>query len=151
MADRNASSTSGGVGHPAPGRHRVGDLLLCFSFVLVPAAWIIQLGAISSLAGLACLAPDGAPTGWTPIAWSGPAIRWINGGAILLAVAGVALTLLNMHRSHEAAAPPSGGVVKSGEGRVHWMALGGFFVALVTMIAVVANSIPVYLGGMCPV
>lgn len=150
MANRDISSGIG-AGHPAPGRHRVGDLLLIFSFLLVPVAWSVQLAAISSLAGLACLSQGGAATDWTPLAWAGPAIRWINVGALVLGVAGIGLSLLNMQRSRDAANSPPGGVIKTGEGRVHWMAFGGFFVALVTIISIVANSIPIFWGGLCPV
>ncbi len=148
MTNRHTHQKAG-IGHPAPGRHRVGDLLLTFSFVLVPVVWSIQLAAISSLAGLACLGPNGAAADVAMLPWAGFAVRWINGGALVLGAGGIGLALVNMHRSHEAAKPPSGGETSAGEGRVHWMAFGGFFVALVSMIAIVANSIPVFWGGLC--
>lgn len=150
MTDQDTHSPPG-IGHPAPGRHRVGDLLLIFSFMLVPLVWAIQLTAISSLSGLACLDQNGAAVDWTPLTWAGPAIRWINVGALVLGVGGIGLSLLNMWRSHEAAKPLPGGTISAGESRVHWMAFGGFFVALVTMFAIIANSIPIFWGVLCPV
>ena len=151
MADRNASSgPSGALGHPAPGRHKVGNLLLVVSFMLAPVAWSVQLAAIASLAGIACIGAGGVPLAEAPPAWPATAIRWINAGAIAVAGAGIVLAFVNTRRSREAAAPPAGGVVKSGEGRVHWMALGGLLLAVVSLIAVVANSIPVFMIGMCP-
>ncbi len=150
MTDRGTHPQTG-IGHPAPGRHRVGDMLLIFSFMLVPVVWAIQLGAITSLAGLACLGAHGTAVDSTQIAWAGPAIRWINIAALVLGVAGIGLSVLNMQRSREAANPPPGSPTKTAEGRVHWMAFGGFFVALITMISIIANSIPVFWGGLCPV
>ncbi|RKF12664.1 hypothetical protein D6850_17040 [Roseovarius spongiae] len=139
------------IGHPAPGRHKVGDWLLVFSFLLAPTVWALQLAAIASLSGLACLAPGGEATGLTSLTWAGPAIRWINVAALVLGIAGTVLTMVNMRRSHQAADPPEGGAISAGEGRVHWMAFGGLFVALVSVVAIIANSIPIFWGGMCPV
>lgn len=150
MTDRDTHSRTA-VGHAGPTRHRVGDLLLVFSFLLVPVVWSIQLAAVTSLAGLACLDPNGAAVDWTPVAWAEPAIRWITVAALVLGVAGIGLSLLNMRRSHTAARTPPGGVISADQGRVHWMAFGGFFVAVVTMMAIIANAIPVFWGGLCPV
>lgn len=155
MIDQRAHPPAG-IGHPAPGRHRVGDWLLVFSFLLVPVAWSVQLVAISSLAGLACMGAvdDMVGSGGMPgpggLAWAGAAIMWINIGALALGLVGIGLSLLNMQRSRAAADTPPSGVVEAGEGRVHWMAFGGLFVAVVTMIAIVANSVSVFWGGLCP-
>ena len=83
-------------------------------------------------------------------AWPGIAIRWINAGAIGVAGAAIVLAFVNTRRSREAAEAPAGGVVKSGEGRVHWMALGGLLLAIVSLVAILASTIPVFMGGMCP-
>lgn len=139
-----------GIGHPAPGRHRVGDLLLVFSFLLTPVVWAIQLAAISSLAGLAGLATSGDASTLTSLPWAGSAIRWINIAALVLGAIGIGLSWLNMRRSNESARPPPGGAISAGEGRVHWMAFGGFFVALVSMMSIIANSIPIFWGGLSP-
>ncbi|WP_322867956.1 hypothetical protein U5922_018105 [Aquicoccus sp. G2-2] len=150
MTDQDTHPQTG-IGHPAPGRNHVGDLLLIFSFLLVPIVWAIQLAAISSLAGMACLDQSRASVALTSLTWAGPAIRWINISALILGAIGIGLSLLNMRRSHEAAEPPPGGPISAGEGRVHWMAFGGFFVALVSMISIIANSIPMFWGALCPI
>lgn len=150
MPDKDAQQHTS-IGHPAPGRGRVGDLMLVFSFLLVPAVWSIQLVAISSLAGLACLGQNGEAMNVSSFSWAGFAIRWINVVALGLGAVGIGLTLLNVHRSYAAASPPPGGVISAGEGRVHWMAFGGVFVALVSMIAIISHAIPSFWGGMCPV
>lgn len=149
MTDQHAHSGTG-VGHPAPGRQRVGDWLLVFSFLLVPVAWSIQLAAVSALAGLACIDEGSSAGNPATLAWADTAIRWINIGALALGLIGIGLTLLNMQRSRAAADIPAGGVIEAGEGRVHWMAFGGFFVAVVTMIAIIANSVSIFWGGLCP-
>lgn len=151
MTDHHPRS-SHSIGHPAPGRQQVGDVLLVFSFALVPVAWSVQLGAITALAGLACIGPHEVSTVSSQVDWSGPAIRWINLVALALGLVGIGLSMINMRRARQAAAPPPGGEdIKGGEGRVHWMAFGGLFVASVCMISIIANSIPIFWSGLCPV
>lgn len=149
MTHRDAHPRTGHMG-PAPGRRRVGALMLVFTFMLAPVAWGAQLVAISSLAGFACIGPNDVAGVWAPLTWAEPAIRWINAAALLLAIVGVCLSLLNMRRSQKAMDPRTGPVA-AGEGRVHWMAFGGLFVALVSAIAIIANTIMVFGGGLCPV
>ena len=51
----------------------------------------------------------------------------------------------------QAADTPRGGVLKAGEGRAHWMAVGGFFAALLFIFAIGFNTVSVFWGGLCPV
>ena len=68
--DRYRTSRAG----PAPGRGFASDLFV----ILVPVVWAIQLAAISSIAGLACLGQNGASADLTSLTWAIPAIRWIQ-------------------------------------------------------------------------
>lgn len=138
-------------GHPAPRRHRVGDWLLIFSFLLAPAVWGMQLAALSSLAGLTCLGLNAVATERAAFTWAGSASRWITVVALALGAVGIVLCLLNMRRSRQGAKQPTGDAGSADKGRVYWMAFGGLFVALISMIAIIANSIPVFWGGLCPV
>lgn len=138
------------IGHPAPGRHRIGAFRLAFAFSLAPLIWIIQLAAISSIAGLACLDVEGAATTRSAFGWADSAIVATNLGALLLALGGVALSIVNLRETWRAADAPRGGVLGAGEGRAHWMAIGGFFAALLFMVAIAFNTVAVFWPGLCP-
>ena len=38
----------------------------------------------------------------------------------------------------------------AGEGRAHWMAVGGFLAALLFLAAIAFNSVAVFRHGLCP-
>ncbi len=138
------------IGHPAPGRERAGWLLLIFAFSLAPLAWSVQIAAISSIAGVTCLGAAGQAMVRPLSGWEDPAIRLINLGALALAVVALALSTINVIRTWRAAEAPRGGVLSAGEGRAHWMAVGGFFAALLFLVAIAFNTIPVFWNGLCP-
>ncbi len=137
------------IGHPAPGRERVGGLRLVLSFSLAPVAWSVQIGAITALGGI-CLGESGRSMVWPATDWAQPAIILINLGALAISIAGLLLSLLNIRQTWRAADAPRGGVMKAGEGRAHWMAVGGFFCALLFIFAIAFNTISVFWGGFCP-
>jgi hypothetical protein len=138
------------IGHPAPGRHRVGAFRLAFTFSLAPLLWSVQIAAISSIAGLACLDPARGATIRSPLGWAEPAIIAINVGALVLALGGIALSAVNLRQTWRAAPAPRGGVLSAGEGRAHWMAIGGFFAALLFTAAIAFNTVSVFWQGLCP-
>lgn len=139
------------VGDPSPGSQRVGTLGLVVGFTLAPLAWSIQLVAVTSIAGVTCLGPEGEALARTASGWAEPAAIWINIGALVIAAAGLIYSILNLRWTHQAAPVPAGGVLKAGEGRAHWMAVGGIFASILFLAAIAFNSIPVFREGLCPV
>lgn len=143
-------NTSFDIGHPAPGARRVGGFALVLGFSLGPLVWVLQLVAVSAISGVTCLAPDGAALAETAITWADPATRWINIGALVLGGVALAWSVLNLIRTWRSADVPAGGVLMAGEGRAHWMAVGGVFAALLFLSAIAFTSIAVFLDGLCP-
>ncbi len=137
------------IGHPAPGRERVGAIRLIVAFSLAPIAWSVQIGAITALGGL-CIGESGRSMVWPAIGWAEPAIILINLGALAVAIGGMLISLVNMRRTWQAADTPRGGVLNAGEGRAHWMAVGGFFSALLFIFSILFNTISIFWGSFCP-
>lgn len=138
------------IGHPAPGKSRVGSTLLLATFLAGFVAWSLQLAATSSIAGLACLEAS-TRTGDSEIGWSGLGVEVINLAALAIAIGAVVLSGVLIRRTREADPKPEGGVMQAGEGRARFMAVWGLFANLLFSAAIASNTISVFWGGLCPV
>ena len=137
------------IGHPAPGRAVTRDRWLWFGFLAAPVAWSLQLAFNSGVAGLACLgsaAPDVELRGWTE-----PAIILVNVCALAIALVGLAVSVRNIRRTHEAEASEgeSRGVLGAGEGRTRYMGVWGVWTSVLFFCAIAFNSIAVFWEGLC--
>lgn len=137
------------IGHPAPGAREVGALWLWLSFLATPVVWSLQLAAIGSIAGLACIEASGARD-TTRYEWAAAAVQAINVAALVLALGALALSIVHLRRTRAATPEPAGGVMAAGEGRAHFMAVWAVFTSVLFIGAIAFNTFSVFWGGLCP-
>jgi hypothetical protein len=138
------------IGHPAPGAAAVGAVWLWLSFLAAPAIWSLQLAAVGSIAGLACLEASGARD-TSRYEWAAPVVQAINVVALALAIGALALSIVHLRRTRAAAPEPKGGVMAAGEGRAHFMAIWAVFTSALFIGAIAFNTFSVFWVGLCPV
>ena len=136
------------IGHPAPGRGAVRDRWLWFGFLAAPVAWSLQLAFNSGLSGLACLGgaatPDVELVGWTE-----PAIVIVNVGALAIALVGLAVSVRNLRKTHDAEAREGRGVLGAAEGRTRYMSVWGIFTSILFFCAIAFNTVAAFWEGLC--
>lgn len=137
------------VGHPAPGKRRVGALMLWACFLAGPLMWSLQLGANSSIAGLSCIARDGTNLDTSLHFWSQPTIIFFNIVALAVSVLALLLSLWNLRRGQQAARE-AGAEMKADRGRARFMALWGIWTSVLFLFAIAFNTVAVFYGGLCP-
>ncbi|MGQ9366397.1 hypothetical protein [Azospirillum sp. ST 5-10] len=137
------------IGHPAPERHKAGPWLLFVTLFGAPLAWTLQLLVNSSIAGLACLTGTGARADVARWAWADPVIVAVN--LVALVAAGVAflVALRSLRLTHGEEAHRSGGVMDAGEGRTRVLAIWGLWSSVLFFLAIAANTVSVFWGGLC--
>ena len=137
------------IGHPAPGRGAVSALWLWVAFLAAPVIWSLQLAAVGSIAGLACIETTGGRDA-TSMSWAGMTVQAINVLALLLAFAAFALSIVHLRRTRAAAPAPAGGVMGAGEGRAHFIAVWAVVTTILFIGAIAFNTLSVFWEGLCP-
>ena len=136
------------VGHPAPDRGRIGLGLLMFALFGAPVAWIVQLVAGSSIAGMACLSKSMAVETST-LDWGGPAMIGVNIAALVVAFLALAASLAILRRTGGESEGGHDSVMDAGEGRSRYMGVWSIWTSLLFILAIAFNSISIFWSGLC--
>jgi len=127
------SRTGTAIGSPAPGRHRVQWWIIAAALALAPAGWFLQLNASYQLGTARC---PGAPPG-PPVAVAHGAIFALGIAAFVLAVLALASAARVWSRTRAEAPGDHHNALTTGHGRTRFLALAGFIVSTIFLIAVV--------------
>jgi hypothetical protein len=145
-----AQSQASLPGHPAPHRGRVGGWMLAFALLAAPAAWAIQGAVDYSISSHACYphdrpVPHLAP-GWE---WLYPLLLAVNiaGLAVGLAAALVAWRAWRLTRNEHHRGGPH--LLEAGEGRSRFLAACGMMLGVGFMVAIVANTVALFMVPSC--
>jgi hypothetical protein len=130
MSER--SQKAGAVPHPGPHRNRVSKWIVMAGLVLAPAAWFLQLNA-SYLLGTARCA--GAPPG-PPLAVAHAAILAAGISAAVLAVLALASAIRAWSLTSTEGPGDQHSALTAGHGRTRFLALAGFIVSSIFLVAV---------------
>jgi hypothetical protein len=145
MPQRNAQFD---IGHHDPHRDSVPLRVVVLALLAAPTAWLLQLNANSAIAGLSCLTDAGVAR----LAWGSGTTRTVivavNLAALALGLAGLAASAWALRRTRHR--PGAGGVMEAGEGRTRLLVVWGFWIGILFLIAIGANTIAAFWRGMCP-
>jgi len=130
--------------HPAPHRHRVGLLALCFGVLGAPLAWNLELLTGAALSGHACYPR------YTLLA----APLWGGAGIFLIAMSGAAICLgivagLVSWRSWVITRGESRQAAYSGNGRTRFMALCGLLTSGLFVVVLLFTMAVVFMVPLC--
>lgn len=136
--------------HPSPHRGRVGLGALFFGLCAAPIVWSIQLMANFALASYSCY-PHASPRtslvpGW---GWVWPGQLTINLAALVIALAAAAISWRNWNRTRYEHPGQTSHVLEVGEGRTRFLAMIGFMAALGFCLAIVFNTIALFMVPSC--
>ena len=137
------------VGHPAPDRAQISLGLLMFGIFGAPAAWMLQLLAGSSIAGLVCLGPGGTAVATARADWANPTMIAINLAALLIAGVALAASFRILRQTNSGYAGGHDSVMEAGEGRSRYMAIWGVWTSLLFIFAIAFNTISAFWSGLC--
>jgi hypothetical protein len=132
------------LAHPAPHRHRVGLLALCFGIVGAPLAWNIELLVGTALTGHQCFPrymPRALPM-WTGT-WG-----FLLGMSIAAFVLAIAAALVAW-RSWQRTSDETPGSAHSGEGRTRFMAMSGLICSGLFLLALLFTLAAILLVPVC--
>jgi hypothetical protein len=139
------------IGHPAPARGRIGLWTLFFGLGGAPLAWSLQLLAISSIAGVACIAGDRPKLSPPETAWANPALIAVNLAAVVAAAIAIAVSYRNLRRTDRELSDGSGGVMEAGEGRSRFLSVWSIWTGVLFLLAIAFNTLSVFWVGLCDV
>jgi hypothetical protein len=137
------------VGHPAPLRHSISPLALCYALLAAPAFWMLELLIGFAFTSYLCFAGSnrGVPPprpDWLPIpVYAG------NIAALVFAAAAIAVAVLLLRRTSEERQHNSGGILDAGEGRTRFLAVWALFAGMLFMIAIAVNTIGMFVVPIC--
>ena len=137
------------IGHPAPDRGRIGLGLLMFALFGAPVAWMVQLVAGSSVAGLACLSPRGTALETSPVDWGDPVMIAVNVAALVIAGLALAASFVILRRTGRESEGGHDTVMDAGEGRSPYMGVWSVWTSLLFILAIAFNSISIFWSGLC--
>jgi hypothetical protein len=127
-----SSATTGKVSHPAPHRHEAPAWLVAAGLIVAPAAWFLQLNASYLLGTSHC---NDAPAVVPPdVAYALIVMAGI--GAAVLALLGLWATIRTWNLTREEGPGGHADALSSGHGRTRFLALAGFIVSSIFVIAI---------------
>jgi hypothetical protein len=142
MSERGLPFTN--IAHPAPHRHRVGLLALCFGIVGAPLAWSIELLTGSALTGHQCF-PRYLPRVLPMWAGTWGFLLGMSIAAFVLAIAAV----LVAWRSWQRTSDEKPGSAHGGEGRTRFMAMSGLICSGLFLLALLFTLAVILLVPLC--
>lgn len=147
MSDRISETD---IVHPSPHRERVGLVGLFFGLLAGPVAWGLQELLSYGLASHACF-PSDMPLGEALAGWGElkTYLIVIDVLAILLSLAGIAVSFMNWRTSREEASGSSGELVEAGEGRTRFLSLWGVLAGGGFLVGIVFNTIAFAMVPLC--
>jgi uncharacterized membrane protein YeiB len=136
--------------HPAPHRDRISLNILLFGLFGAPVAWLGQLIVNFALASHACFSASMSRSrvlpGWEEI-WF--VLLLINIAAIMVALIAAATSYRNWHSTKEEHPSSSEALLETGEGRTRFMAASGIMTGLVFLIAILFDTIALFVVPQC--
>lgn len=136
--------------HPPSQRGNAVAALLFLGLLAGPVVWGLQLVANYSIASHACYPGDKPHLGslmsghtvWT-------AVLIVNLVAVALAIAGAALSFQRWRESRAEAAGSATHAVEAGEGRSRFLALWGVMTGCGFLLAILFNTLAIFLVPQC--
>jgi len=138
------------VGHPAPDRGRVGRFTLLFALAGAPLAWSLEFSANAAISGTGCYAGFG-PNKVSPESsiWVNSAVIGIDLAMFVMAFVSLGVSIWAYRKTGRHEHLGGGDLVDSGEGRTRFIAVWGIFTSILFSVAIAANTISVFWGGLC--
>lgn len=144
----HSAHTTREAGHPAAQRHMASPLLLLFAMLAGPAGWMLQLLVGFAVTSYLCVASVNLPD----TDWLLPVLTSFTVIGLVLAAAGLSIAWALLSRTANEIGGHAGGsgdVLDIGEGRTRFMAMGGIFISLVSLVATLASTFSLFLVPLC--
>lgn len=135
--------------HPAPHRDNVGASVLFTGLLAGPVVWGLQLVANFALASHACY-PDGAPLTAPASHSTWAIILLLNILAAILSLAGAVLSYQHWRATREEHPGDASHAIEAGEGRTRFIALWGVMTGLGFFVAILFNTLALFMVPQCP-
>lgn len=121
--------------HPAPARHAVPQGMIVFALAAAPLAWLFQTIANMMVARHACF-PKDMPLHAPAFGYASDLIAVVMGAAIIVALAGLAFSIVAWSRTRREAGGDAHALVEIGEGRTRFLAMCALIVSVGFCLAI---------------